>query len=69
MDSYIQKNRREKSQFVKQSGKHQYTIYSDSAKDLRELLFQTSVANGWVIYEMNKTKNSIEDVFNVLTKQ
>ncbi|MCC7026481.1 MAG: gliding motility-associated ABC transporter ATP-binding subunit GldA [Saprospiraceae bacterium] len=56
-------------QFVKQSGKHQYTIYSDSAKDLRELLFQTSVANGWVIYEMNKTKNSIEDVFNVLTKQ
>ena len=56
-------------QFVKQSGKHQFTIYSDSAKDLRELLFQTSVANGWVIYEMNKTKNSIEDVFNVLTKQ
>lgn len=56
-------------QFVKQSGKHQFTIYSDSAKDLRELLFQTSVSNGWVIYEMNKTKNSIEDVFNVLTKQ
>ncbi|MBK7244849.1 MAG: gliding motility-associated ABC transporter ATP-binding subunit GldA [Saprospiraceae bacterium] len=56
-------------QFIKQSGKHQFTIYSDSAKDLRELLFQTSVANGWVIYEMNKTKNSIEDVFNVLTKQ
>ncbi len=56
-------------QFVKQSGKHQFTIYSDSVKDLRELLFQTSVANGWVIYEMNKTKNSIEDVFNVLTKQ
>ncbi len=56
-------------QFVKQSGKHQFTIYSDSAKDLRELLFQSSVANGWVSYEMNKTKNSIEDVFNVLTKQ
>ena len=55
-------------QSVKTNGKAQYTLYSSSSEDLRGLLFNFSVQNNWIIYEMNKDKNSVEEVFSLLTK-
>ncbi|HRG33803.1 MAG: gliding motility-associated ABC transporter ATP-binding subunit GldA [Saprospiraceae bacterium] len=55
-------------QSVKTNGKARYTLYSSSSEDLRGLLFNFSVQNNWIIYEMNKDKNSVEEVFSLLTK-
>jgi ABC-2 type transport system ATP-binding protein len=55
-------------QSVRTNGKHRYTLYSSSSEDLRGLLFNFSVQNNWIIYEMNKDKNSVEEVFSLLTK-
>lgn len=55
-------------QSVRTNGKARYTLYSSSSEDLRGLLFNFSVQNNWIIYEMNKDKNSVEEVFSLLTK-
>jgi ABC-2 type transport system ATP-binding protein len=35
--------------------------------EIRPLLFNTIVKNGWVLYEMSIRRNSLEDVFHALT--
>ncbi len=55
-------------QSVRTNGKARFTVYSSNQKDLREMLFNFSVQNNYIIYEMNKDKNSVEEVFSLLTK-
>ena len=51
---------------VEQISGNRFAISSD--EDIRELLFKFSVEKGWVILSLNRRKQSLEEVFGMLTK-
>ncbi|MGB3085379.1 MAG: ATP-binding cassette domain-containing protein, partial [Saprospiraceae bacterium] len=53
---------------VKALGGGKYHLISAPDKDIREGLFKLSSQNSWTIKELKEEKSSVEEVFNVLTK-
>jgi ABC-2 type transport system ATP-binding protein len=46
---------------------HQYELAADQDSDLRPELFQMVVDKGWVLLELHKDTQTLEDVFRHLT--
>lgn len=44
------------------------TINVNGTKEIREQIFKLIVKNKWVLYEMTTVKNSLEDIFHILTQ-
>ncbi|HRI01946.1 MAG TPA: ATP-binding cassette domain-containing protein [Saprospiraceae bacterium] len=57
-----------KSIKVKKLDEHHYRFSSSSSIHLGEEIFELAKQNNWIILEMVKEKNNLEDVFNSLTK-
>ncbi|MBK9271710.1 MAG: gliding motility-associated ABC transporter ATP-binding subunit GldA [Saprospiraceae bacterium] len=56
-------------QNLKHHGKGLYTLYANQKSDLRETIYNISVQQKWTLLEMHREKNSVEDVFSLLTKK
>ena len=54
---------------VKNLGKGKFTLYSSIENDLRDIISEYCLKNNWQIREMTKDKNSVEEVFTLLTTQ
>ncbi len=52
---------------VKSERKGIYSFYSSSDLDLRDIIFDACQQNNWQIREMTKDKNSVEEIFTLLT--
>ncbi|HLD22011.1 MAG TPA: DUF4162 domain-containing protein, partial [Patescibacteria group bacterium] len=48
---------------------HEYVLTSASHEDIRRSIFQLCVTKGWVLLEMERSAQSLEDVFRQLTTQ
>ncbi|MDQ3141039.1 MAG: gliding motility-associated ABC transporter ATP-binding subunit GldA [Bacteroidota bacterium] len=53
---------------VKISGKNRYTLTIAPEGDARDQLFYTCAKNNWIIRELILEKNSVEEIFNELTR-
>ena len=48
-------------------GHSTFEIHADKGTDVREALFRTAVAEGWVVLEMHRRVTTLEEVFHKLT--
>ncbi len=46
----------------------EYVIEADNTKDIRKILFEFAVQNGLIILTMKQKENTLEEVFQQLTK-
>ncbi len=53
---------------AKQIKNNTWEIHSNSASDIRPLIFQFAVQNGLIVLSMQKKEQSLEDVFQKVTK-
>lgn len=53
---------------VKKTADHQYSILSESGKDLRSALFKMAKEKDWVILSMNQESKDLEEIFHQLTQ-
>jgi ABC-2 type transport system ATP-binding protein len=53
---------------VKRTGNNTYLIESESAEDIRPLIFRFAVENGLTVLSMQKQENNLEEVFRHLTR-
>lgn len=52
---------------VEDKGKNKYQITAKNNIEVRDLIFNQSVANHWTLRELKKEKSSVESIFNELT--
>ncbi|MBK7233906.1 MAG: gliding motility-associated ABC transporter ATP-binding subunit GldA [Saprospiraceae bacterium] len=56
-------------QNIKHRGHGKYTLYAHQKSDLREIIYHCAVQQKWTLLEMQGEKNSVEDVFSLLTNK
>ncbi len=51
------------------NGRYQFVVLADATKDVAPLFFRTAKDKGWVLWNLNREKASLENVFRQLTLQ